>query len=249
MQALERPANDRDLRRELADAIADREAADARVRAAKAAYERADHLMCKARQAAEREKMGLNAAQRAATEAHAKAISEAIRAGKPAPATPAPAALNSAPLAAALAQFRAFEMAASELSGELALAKDAAAKAANTVRDIIDLIVMEGEARALARQVVTSMETHWQLCDRLSGLILIDEARREGPRLRDLQNEILLKIDRRKRAVAENALYIEDHNWRGYLDGLADAQRQKWLDYASRLANDPAAVFDPEPKP
>ena len=49
-----------------------------------------------------------------------------------------------------MAPFQALELAAGELSGELALANDATAKAANTVREIIEGIC-EGEARILAQ--------------------------------------------------------------------------------------------------
>ena len=44
---------------------------------------------------------------------------------------------------------------------------------------------------------------------------MIDEARQGGPRSRELQGDVKLKINRRMRAVAANGLFHEEHNWLG----------------------------------
>ena len=80
------PADDRNLRRELADANSDRDAATAALRSAKAAYERAERLRQDAAVAVDRLKAGLDAAQRAATKDRARAVAEAVRMGRAAPA-------------------------------------------------------------------------------------------------------------------------------------------------------------------
>ena len=159
MEPLASPANDRDrdLRRELADAIADRDAADAKVGAAKHAHDRADRALQDARAAVERLKAGFEATQKAATETRVKAIAEAIRAGKPAPVVPLSPAQDSAPLAEATDQFHALELVTGELSGELALARDSATKAANTVNAIVEAI-LEGEAHVLAQELIEATE-------------------------------------------------------------------------------------------
>ncbi len=77
----------RDLRRELADCIADRDAADGRARFAKDVAARAEEAKCEASLIVERLKNGIDAAQRAATKRYAKAISEALRGGSPLPPT------------------------------------------------------------------------------------------------------------------------------------------------------------------
>jgi len=95
------------LRAGLIAAIETRKLADAKARTAKATADRAEHLMREAGQKAEKLKADLEAASRQATLKHAKAISEAIRAGSPLPAAPAPAEADSAALNGALAHFHA----------------------------------------------------------------------------------------------------------------------------------------------
>lgn len=134
-------------------------------------------------------------------------------------------------------------MTVSALTGEYDAAALASANAAATVAALVDEIMI-GEAHELAAEMVAAIELHWQLLDRLAGLLTIEQRRPGGPRLHDFQKELRQKIDRRKRAIADNPLYVEDHNWQGYLDELAADQVRAWTDYAHRLTNDATARFE-----
>ena len=59
---------------------------------------------------------------------------------------------------------------------------------------------------------------HWQLFDRLTGLLEIDEKRQGGPHLRELQAAVRLKIHRRRREQERDPLLVEQHNWINFLD-------------------------------
>jgi hypothetical protein len=104
-----RPADaepsDRDLRRELADCIADRNAADARARIAKDIFDKAERARREAADHADRLKAEMDATRRAATERAAKTFLDAMRAGSPTRAPPA----DSAALTAALARHDALQ--------------------------------------------------------------------------------------------------------------------------------------------
>jgi hypothetical protein len=64
---------------------------------------------------------------------------------------------------------------------------------------------MDGEAAAIAVEMIAAIELHWQLCDRLTGLLEIDEKRQRRPHLRELQ-AVRLKIDRRRREQERDPL-------------------------------------------
>jgi hypothetical protein len=56
----------------------------------------------------------------------------------------------------------------------------------------------------------------------------------------------LNQIERRRSAMAENAVLIEKHNFDGYLDRLSAAEERRWLDYGRRLMVAADATFDGE---
>ncbi len=233
-------AHVRDLRRELADCIADREAADARLRIAKATATRAEEAKVEASMTVERLKQGLDAAQRAVTQRYARALSESFRAGSPPPPAPALPEGDSQALTLALTRLSALHQSACELDTERQTADAAATKAAAAVAALVDEIVL-AEARELAEKVVAAIELYWRLLDRLAGLLTIEQRR---PGFTPSRKELRQKIDRRERATAVNPLYIEDHNWFGHLDELAADQARAWTDYGQRLANDATARFE-----
>ena len=70
---------------------------------------------------------------------------------------------------------------------------------AEAERDRIVQRILDGEAAAIAVEMIPAIELHWQLFDRLTGLLEIDEKRQGGPHLRELQPAVRLKIDRRRR--------------------------------------------------
>jgi len=82
---------------------------------------------------------------------------------------------------------------------------------------------------------------HWQLFDRLTGLLEIDEKRQGGPHLRELQAAVCLKIDRRRREQERDPLLVEQHNWINFLDAAAKTEERAWLDYMRRLFSDATA--------
>jgi hypothetical protein len=233
----------RDLRAELSAAIQVRIAAEARDADADAVAGRADVHLAAARAEVARLQAAQQEAERVTTEARARAISEALRAGLEPPAAFLPAMVDSAPLASAMAAYRAIEAAGADLGAEAADARGEAADAAAVCRDIIDRIIV-ADAEALAREAIAAIELHWRIIDRLRGLVLIDEGRRGGPQLRGFQDRLLEAIDRRKAAISKDRRYIEQHLWSQYLNDLSDAQKAAWLDYARRLMDDPAAAFD-----
>jgi hypothetical protein len=66
--------------------------------------------------------------------------------------------------------------------------------------------ILDGEAAAIAVEMIDAIELHWQLFDRLTGLLEIDEKRQGGPHLRELQAAVRLKIDRRRREQERDPL-------------------------------------------
>jgi hypothetical protein len=102
-------------------------------------------------------------------------------------------------MALATARLNALHQATSALASEAKAAQDEAAAATAACHDLIDVIVF-GEAAGLAREAIASIQLHWQVIDRLRGLVLIDEARPGGPQLRGFQEDLLQSIDRRKAA-------------------------------------------------
>ena len=78
--------SDRDLRRELADAIADRAAADGRARVARDVFDKADAARREAADHVARLRADMDAIRRAATERAAQGFTDALRAGSDLPA-------------------------------------------------------------------------------------------------------------------------------------------------------------------
>ena len=101
--------SEKDLRRELADAIANHEAAARAVAAAGRTLGQAQELHCEAGERAARLKAALTAANTAATNARAEAVLKALKAGslRPNAAAPWPAPSDSRELTEALAEYHA----------------------------------------------------------------------------------------------------------------------------------------------
>jgi hypothetical protein len=236
-------APDCDARRELADALADRDAADKAARAAKAIADRAVRAKDQAAAAVSRLKQDLDRVQANATESHALACAAALKAGKDPPECPVLPTINSAPYAVAMAHLAALDRAADELAAEYDRAAHAAGAAAARVATLADEI-MFGEIRVRADEAEAAMELHWRLVDKLKGLIMLDEARPGGPRFRAFQEAFLERIDRQKVATARDATMIERHRYLAYIADLADQERRRWQDYRRRLTIDPAACFE-----
>jgi hypothetical protein len=228
-----------DLRRELADALADRDAADKAARAAKEVADRAIRAKDKAADAVSRLKQDLDRVQADTTKTHARAMT----AGKDPPECPVLPTVNSAPYAVAMAHLAALDRAAAELATDHDRAAHAAGAAASRVAALADEI-MFGEVRVLADEAEAAMELHWRLVDKLKGLIMLDEARPGGPRFRASQEAFLARIDRQKVAIARDATMIERHRYHAHAADLTDQERRRWQDYRRRLAIDPAATFE-----
>jgi len=115
---------------------------------------------------------------------------------------------------------------------------------AEAERDRIVQRILDGEAAAIAVEMIAAIELHWQLFDRLTGLHEIDEKRQGGPHLRELQAAVRLKIDRRRREQERDPLLVEQHNWINFLDAAAKTEERAWLDYMRRLFSDTTAKID-----
>jgi len=227
----------RDLRRELADCIANRNAAEGRARIAKDTFDRAEHARCEAADHVARLKADLDAIRRAATERAAKGFTDALRAGSPLPLISTPASDNAA-LAAATDRLDALAMAASTLAVEVNRTADAAALAASTVNALATSI-MEADARALAANILEAFNEYWRLRDRLAGYTRI-----EPTRLADIGDEIARGLNRQNRLAAKDARFLESYHWMDFLDRIATSSERKWRDYGQRLANDASARFE-----
>jgi hypothetical protein len=232
------------LRLELADALANRDAADKAARAAKAVADRAVRAKDHAADAVSRLKQDLDRVQANATETHARACIEAMTAGKDPPECPVLPTVNSAPYAVAMAHLAALERAAAELATEYDRAAHAAGIAAGRVAAVIDEINFGVEVHAIADEAEAAVKLSWELIDRLKGLIMLDEARPGGPRLRGFQEAFLARIDRQKVAIARDPRMIERPHYNDYLTALAANQKRRWQDYRRRLSGDPGACFD-----
>jgi hypothetical protein len=237
----------RDLRAELAKAIAVCRAAEAKHTAAADVLERAEQHRCAASTEARRLKDEFDAFAKASIDAHAAAVFQAMQAGATLPDPPPGPEMDDKPLTRALANLRAVTLAATEAQAVKAAAQNEAGDAAAACRELVEEI-MVGEAEQVAAEAIAAIELHWQCIDRLTGMIMIDETRPGGPRLRAFQEDLLERIDRRKAAAARNPLYIEQHRWREHCDGLAAEQRNLWLDYGRRLMSDADATFDVNPE-
>jgi hypothetical protein len=146
-----------------------------------------------------------------------------------------------------LARLNALHQSACELATEANAAKTEAAQAHAAVMALVEEI-MFGEINGLAAEAIAAAELHWQIMDRLSGLILIDERRPGGPTLRPFQDALLKRIDRRKAAIARDPLCIEQHRYNRHLEDLCADQERAWQDYGRRLATDASATFEAAPE-
>jgi hypothetical protein len=231
------------LRLELADALVDAAAADKVARIAKKVVDRAIRAKNEAAAAVSRLKQDLDRVQADATETHARACIEAMTAGKDPPECPVLPTINAAPHAVAAAHLAALERAAAELAGEYDRAAHAAGIAAGRVSALADEI-MFSDVHVLADEAVAAIRLHWELVDRLKGLIMVDEAQHGGPRFRAFQEAFLARIDRQKVAIARDPRMIERPHYNDYLTALAANQKRRWQDYRRRLASDPGACFE-----
>jgi hypothetical protein len=233
-----------DLRRELADCIADRDAADKAARVAKAIADRAVCAKDAAAAAAARLKQDLDRVQADATEMHSQACAAALRRGESPPECPVLPTVNSAPYAVAMAHLAALDRAADKLAAEHERAAHAAGTASARVAAVIDEINFDNEIYELADEAEAAVKLSWERIDRLKGLIMLDEARPSGPRLRGFQEAFLARIDRQKVAIARDPRMIERPHYNDFLTALAANQKRLWQDYRRRLASDPTAAFD-----
>ncbi len=129
-----REPNESELRHELHEAIEARTRAGARAKIASEAEDRALAALEEAQAEVDRLEAQQQQASQAASERHAKAAAEALRAGAPLPAaTPIPESPNAASLAAARAQRDALEAAHVQLAAE----RKQAAGEANTASDAV----------------------------------------------------------------------------------------------------------------
>jgi len=228
------------IRHELAEAIEIHHDAEARTVEAHAIATKAARLAGEAADRVEQLRSANEAAVMRTNEAHGKAISDALRRGLEPPSAPTPPQVDFQADAAARAHCQALEASARELSAEAAEANAAAAAAYEAVRKLARAIVA-AEAADLAAAVISTIEQHWVLFDKLAGLL-----RLEGGSALDeaAQADIVTKINRRRRAIADNALMREDHNYDQHLEGIAATQERKWNDYLRRLTLDAEAHFD-----
>lgn len=231
-----------DLRRELADAIANRDAAERALAAALVAAGRAASAKDEGAANVERLKTGLDTIQHEAIRAHAVALTLALRNGVSLPPTPG----DTAALSLALARLGALHQAAVNLETEAAKAAEAFAATTAQVDGLIDDI-LDAEAEALADAVIQSIELHWRLLERLSGLCKADEARRDGPHLTKLQERVKLQIDRPRREMARDPQLVEAWRFNEFCDGLVAAEESRWRSFANRLRHDAAARFEEGP--
>ncbi len=225
-------------RRELADAIADREAADAVARQAKAIADKADRLLSEASDNVQRLKTNLEAVRRSAVEHRARAIAAALRDGLEPSAMPAPQADMTA-LHAAEAHWSATEAAAHVVAHERDKAADAASSAANTVNALIAQI-RRNEADALATSAMADLTSYWQKRNRLSGICRVDP----NALSEDRQREIVDSINWQKFLARKNPQLAEMGHWLNYLDDIAATEQRRRLDYEGRLATDATAKED-----
>jgi hypothetical protein len=238
----DREPNEKALRTELGDAIQNRKAAHGRARLAAEAKARALTALLGAESEVDKLEAAKKRAADAATERRARGLAEALRAGSPIPEAIPSEAPDMAALAAARAHRDALQLAHAELAAESTKAKEELSAAAANVENFIDAI-LDGEVRTVAAEMISAIELHWRLYDRLCGLLLIDE-RRQAPRLDDLAADVRLKINRRKREAARDPSLIEDRYWREFLSGHDTEHERQWEDYRNRLSADHNARFD-----
>ncbi len=228
----------------MADCIADRNAAEARLRIAKATAARADEAKIEATLTVERLKQGLDRAQIVVTQKYAKVFSAAFRAGSEPPSAPVLPKANSVALTLALTRLTALHTSACELATEAQAAADAVAKANAAVVALADEISIDAEYDAIEAEAIANFERGQRLFDRMTGIARRDERRAGGPRLYERQANFLKRIDRRQAAIAKDPLNIEEHIYRQFRDAVAVAEERASEAHARRLAEDPQARFE-----
>ncbi len=179
-----------------------------------------------------------------ATERHAKAAADALRAGSPVPvATTLPDSMNTACLAAAKAQQAILAKALTELAAESASAKSEAGRAAAGVALKVDAVVM-CTAKRLAGEYAAIVEMYTAFTDKLSGLQLFGRERQGRECFDELVAETLARTDRRHQARLADPRMSEDWKYQDLLTRHAKAGQARWRDFAARLATDSTAQFD-----
>ena len=217
------PVN-RDLRRELQDAICDRNAAEARARSARDIFNKADIARREASEHVARLRADMDATSRAEIARVAKRFEEALRAGSDLPATAMVPPIETPALTTATARADALELASRALAQEADKAADAAARAANTVASLVASI-LEADARALAAEEKAAFEHYWRIRDRLAGY-----ARMET-KLTDISDDIAKGLNRQKRLALKDPLFLESGYWMSFLDRVATGTELEWRDY------------------
>ncbi len=225
---------------ELADAICDKAAADARAKIAKDTFDRAEHARCEAAAHADRLKAERDAARARATERQAKTIADAFRGGSDLPAGYQPDLPDTAASSAAMARLDALTLAAHILAAERDKAADACALAASTVASIVSAI-MEADARQLAAEESAAFEAYWKIRDRLAGFVRIHETA-----LADIADDMARGLNRQARLARKDPLLMEPHHWMDHLDKIATGAERKWRAYSQRLTLDATSRFSEE---
>jgi hypothetical protein len=230
------------LRQRLAAAIRDRDAADAADAAEGYAKEALDQALL-ALQSSQREvdllKRDIDAAHHDAVQASSAAIAQALKTGRPIPATTPLPGPDSPALTQAKARCEALEGAVEQLRKEHEQAGILAGQHCARVTELSDAIFL-AEAEFLAADVIAAQERADELLDRLAGLCLRDQKRPGRPQLRELQARVVVKIDRPRREGI-----IERHAYNSFLDEQAARQEVAWKAYAARLAQSADAQFEP----
>lgn len=244
IRQVNRPApNEAELRADLADAIAKRREADKRAAAAKDTARRAEGHRLDARRYVDEFRKGHEAKMRELRDAHAKTVSEAIRAGRHVPGMPALPGIDSTALAAAESQHDALEVSATYLAIEANEAATEAGKAMDAVRTAA-VAVMDHDGKRIFAELIAARDIFWRLEEQISGFCILDEARPGGPRFTALKDEIVVKINRQQTLAAERPELQERWKYNRYIDGLNADARQQWQDYHRRLCEDHTAVLD-----
>lgn len=230
-----RPApSEEELRAALAAAIAKRRKAEARADATKATARRAEQLHLDARRYLDTFKATHDARVREAREAHAKAISDAIRGEKPVPGTPPAAALDTAALQAAEGQRDALEVSATYLALE---SQDAAADASKAMQEVQvkAAAVLDHDAKCICAELVACRDVFWKLIKHASGFFSMDERRDGGPRFAKLKDEIATQINPERAMIWEHPEFVEHWKLIHHENGVNAAAEWQWHDYFRRL--------------
>ncbi len=170
------------LRRELADAISNRAAAEGAARIAWSVADRAQKAMHEASRAVFRLKNEIDAASAAAIQRHARSISEALRGGSEVPeVTTTMPQVDSQALTAALARQNAIQQAQCTLKTEAEKAAGAV-HAAQAAVQAAAVAVMDHDAKRIVGELIAARDIFWKLTEQASGFFLVDARRPGGPK-------------------------------------------------------------------